>query len=67
MAFELIKDAPKRGEHVFRSGHRDNAPISSWRQIKRKLDDAIAKDRGEPLPEWHLHDLRRTAATGWQS
>ena len=47
------------------------APISGWSQFKRRLDglalaelerivgDGVAAE----LPEWHLHDLRRTCAT----
>ena len=33
-------------------------PVSGFAQIKRKLDAAMK------IPEWRLHDLRRTAATG---
>jgi integrase len=49
-------------------------PISGWSKAKAALDklaltkaNAIASERGEDAPtdcsNWHLHDLRRTAAT----
>ena len=49
-------------------------PISGWSKAKAALDKlavtkvkAIASERGEEAPtefsDWHLHDLRRTAAT----
>jgi len=33
---------------------------------KEKIDALLAKDGGEPIPGWRLHDLRRTLATGFQ-
>ena len=35
-------------------------------RAKPRLDKAIVAERGEPLPGWRLHDLRRTVATGLQ-
>ncbi|MGI9449815.1 MAG: tyrosine-type recombinase/integrase [Geminicoccaceae bacterium] len=35
-------------------------------RAKPRLDKAIAAARGEPLPPWRLHDIRRTVATGLQ-
>lgn len=35
-------------------------------RAKPRLDKAISAVRGEPLPAWRLHDLRRTVATGLQ-
>ena len=46
--------------------------VSGFSRMKRRLDglmtEAATKDRGEPvsIPDWRLHDLRRTAATGMQ-
>jgi integrase len=57
------------------TGDRASArPISGWSKAKAALDkrtlekaNAIALERGEDappdFPDWHLHDLRRTAAT----
>jgi integrase len=39
------------------------AGFSGWSRAKGKLDAALAQ-RAKPMPDWRLHDLRRTAATG---
>jgi hypothetical protein len=36
---------------------------SGWGKCKIYLDARIA-ELGKPLPDWVIHDLRRTAATG---
>ncbi len=41
-----------------------NTPVSGWSKAKRQLDRSIAKIHS--LPEWRIHDLRRTVATGLQ-
>src|SRR5439155_24763583 len=39
-------------------------PFSGYDKPKKALDAAVAKtNSGEPLPNWTLHDLRRTAKT----
>jgi integrase len=64
-------------DHIMASGRRGDQPVSGWSRYKRQLDEAIgrliAKDAGEPydperhcLPEWHVHDLRATCATGME-
>lgn len=61
-------------EHIFASGVGGDQPPSAWSKFKRRLDDevgkAIAKALHEPfhredhfLPDWHVHDLRRTCAS----
>jgi len=41
------------------------APLSGFTKIKRRLDAAMAEmAEGKIVPDWRLHDLRRTAATG---
>ena len=61
-------------EHIFASGISGDQPPSAWSKFKRRLDDevgkTIAKALHEPfdrkihaLPDWHVHDLRRTCAT----
>ena len=42
-------------------------PMSGWSKFKKRLDRVITEQRGEPIEDWHLHDLRRTAATGMRS
>jgi integrase len=40
--------------------------VSGWSRSKELLDRAAAEIAGQPLPEWRLHDIRRTVATGLQ-
>jgi integrase len=63
-----IEAWPKTGLTFTTTGE---TPISGMTKAKRALDEAVAKDGGEgaerqPLPEWRVHDLRRTVATGLQ-
>ena len=41
--------------------------MSGWTKFKQHLDRVITEQRGEPIEDWHLHDLRRTTATGMRS
>jgi integrase len=47
-------------EFVFGDGPR---PFSGWSKAKIQLDATIAATRGEPLPDWRMHDTRRTFST----
>jgi integrase len=68
---EIIAKTPKLGDYVFTS--RGDRPISGWGKSKEQLDRIfavklveVAVEMGEDAPElapWHLHDLRRSAAT----
>jgi len=61
MARELI-GLKKSGPFVFTSDGRH--PLSGFSKAKARLDDEIARIRKEggrePMPDWRLHDLRRT-------
>jgi integrase len=65
----IIERQPKRKGRDFVFGIGE-AGFSGWSKSKEHLDQAIltkrkATDRrAKPLPSWHLHDLRRTCATG---
>lgn len=70
---QLVED-DQPFDHVFASGLCGDAPPSGWSKYSRRLDmeigKAIAKALHETydrkkhaLPDWHLHDLRRTMAT----
>lgn len=70
---QLVED-DKPFDHVFASGLCGDAPPSGWSKYSRRLDREIGKaiakalhetyDRKKhALPDWHLHDLRRTMAT----
>ena len=43
------------------------SPYTAWSGGKERLDGAAARIARKALPEWRLHDLRRTVATGLQS
>jgi integrase len=62
-AVALLRDLPRfSGPFVFTttSGAR---PISGFSKAKVRLDAAMAKELGSPLPDWRFHDLRRTMRT----
>ena len=48
---------------------RDRGSFSGWSVAKRRLDQRLldarrdADPKAKPMPDWRLHDLRRTAAT----
>lgn len=54
---------PRRGR-VFPTS--SGAGFTAYSKGKKKLDKLLAEDGGDPLPQWRLHDLRRTLATGFQ-
>lgn len=53
---------PKSGYVLTTTGKN---PISGFSKAKKALDARIAKE-GNKLPDWRVHDLRRTLATGLQ-
>jgi integrase len=58
-AIKIIKALPRiTGEYVFTTNGR--TPIRGWSKVKSILDAKTS------IPEWRLHDLRRTVATGLQ-
>lgn len=73
-AVKILKDLPRLGDHVFPA--RGEGAVRGFSATKRKLDqlvEAVRRERGlspgeegpaDALPDWVLHDLRRTAATG---
>jgi integrase len=64
-AVEIIRELPHIGDgYVFTT--TGETPVSGWSKAKATLDAAAADIYGRALPEWRLHDLRRTTATGLQ-
>ena len=55
LAMVIIEECPPLGDFVFSTGRA--RPISGWSKAKAALD---AKSG---VSNWHVHDLRRTAAT----
>jgi integrase len=50
----IVHGLPRNGDFVFRTG------LSDWSAAKAMIDKLVK------IPEWRIHDLRRTAATGLQ-
>jgi len=72
-AVDLLRALPRIGRHVFTTDGERDRPVSGFSRAKRRLDAAMiaAQARGlapgrlpVEIPEFILHDLRRTAATG---
>ena len=60
LAMELIAAVPHiEGGYVFTTTGR--SAVSGWSKTKRQLDAHMPG-----VPDWRLHDLRRTAASGMQ-
>ena len=58
----IVEGMPRLGEYVFTTNGR--SPISGWSKAKTKLDTLIEEELEAPIPDWRLHDLRRTLASG---
>ena len=66
-ALAIIKELPRVANSDLVFTTTGETPISGWSRAKENLDKSIAEQNGgAPLPDWRLHDLRRTAATGMQ-
>jgi integrase len=67
LAFEIITRVPeaKKNESglVFTTNGR--TPFSGYSKAKIALDAEMSRIAGEPIAPFTLHDLRRTAASGW--
>lgn len=57
-AIEILKAQPRREGRDYAFGVGPNRGFRGWSQGKAALDERAA------IPDWHLHDLRRSAATG---
>ena len=68
MAVEILGDLPRfDGPYVF-STTGGKRPVSGYSKaklrIEQEINKALARNGGEPLTNWQIHDLRRTAASG---
>jgi integrase len=63
----LKRQARRKGRDLI-FGHGPG-PFSGWSDCKARLDQYLLEARqatnpkAKPLPDWHIHDLRRTTAT----
>jgi integrase len=60
-ALVVIGTKPAGAVFVFSNDRGAGAPIRGYGPLKAAFDDAVIAAKGEPLPRWTLHDLRRTA------
>ena len=69
-AMEILEDEKKmpriRGEAKLLFTTTGRTPISGLSNIKARVAAAMAKELGAEPPNWTLHDIRRTLATGLQ-
>jgi integrase len=62
-AAEIIEQQPRRDGRDLIFGDGDG-PFSGWSRCRERLDERITKaNSGKPLPDWTIHDLRRSVAT----
>ncbi len=68
LAVGIIESMPRfKGDYVFTTQGGEK-PVSGYSRAKQRIERAVNRIRKEqgldPIPNWRLHDLRRTAATG---
>ena len=56
-AIAIVQAQPRLGDNPFVFAGRGNGPFRGFSQAKAAFDDKLPKG----MPEWVLHDLRRTA------
>jgi len=62
-SYAILRAQPRRKDRDLIFGY-GNGGFSGWSDCKSSLDKALQSQRGrKAMPEWRLHDLRRTAAT----
>jgi integrase len=62
-ARDILKRRPHTRDYVFGVGEGE---FVGWAKCKIALDARITEKLGAELPDWVIHDLRRTFATGLQ-
>ena len=60
----LLAGVPRMAGSEFVFSRNGKTPPSGWNLAKHRIDKAMAKAAGKPIPHWVFHDLRRTVATG---
>jgi integrase len=77
VAMDILRSLPRiagigNGQDGFLFTTTSRTPVSGFGNAKRRLDALMAEERcrslrlseNSKIPDWRLHDLRRTAATG---
>jgi integrase len=60
-ARDLLAKLPRNADSPFAFTVDGRHAISGWSKHKRKFDKAVLRETKEPIPNWTVHDLRRTA------
>ena len=60
---EILKSRPRADGRKLVFGKSEQGFLG-WGKFKERLDQAIAKEHGTPMPHWTIHDIRRSVATG---
>jgi integrase len=63
-ALAILRSIPRFAGGDFMFGLGGRSGFSGFSKAKRRLDETIAELADRELPEWDLHDLRRSVATG---
>jgi integrase len=71
-ALAILETLPHIGDAGLIFTTTGDTPVSGFSRAKRRLDEAmlaakrkeLGKHKGDAIPDWTLHDLRRTATTG---
>ncbi|SEH31203.1 tyrosine-type recombinase/integrase [Magnetospirillum fulvum] len=67
LAAAIAKGRPEIGDTGFLFTNTGKTPVSGFSKTKERVDGRIARRREKaglpPMPEWTLHDLRRTMVT----
>ena len=64
LTLELIAGVSVIGGSDFVFTSNGKKPVNGFSVAKRQLDASMAEIAGHAIPEWRLHDLRRTFVTG---
>jgi integrase len=63
VAIDILQSAPRRDGREYVFGHRGGS-FSAWGYFTMALNSRITIAEAKALPDWRLHDLRRTFRTG---
>jgi integrase len=60
----ILESLPRIAGSDLIISYTGRSPFDGFGPAKVRLDAALAVKSGAPVPDWRLHDLRRTFATG---
>ena len=65
-AIAILRACPasRAGGHVFTTD--GDGPVNGFSRMKKRIDTLMEEIAGTDVPDWTLHDIRRTVAAGMQ-